>query len=118
MEEEKGAKQKGHYLHPELCGQPEETRIHRGLEPEDQLRRVSQLVPEQLRQRVEQHLQALLRGDHVDREELPDLVVEARQLAEQRPLEQPPKIDRARLDEEWRQVEELVQRMRQTTPRK
>ena len=46
------------------------------------LRRVSQLLPQQLRQRLEQHLQALLRGDHVDREELQSLVVEARQQTE------------------------------------
>jgi hypothetical protein len=39
-------------------------------------------------------------------------VVEARQLSELPPLEKPQRIDRARLEEEWRQVEELVQRMR------
>ncbi len=71
VEEEKAAEEKGCYLHPELWGQSEEARIHRSRQRENQLRRASQLVPEQLRQRVEQHLQALLRGDHVDREELP-----------------------------------------------
>jgi hypothetical protein len=93
--------------------------MYRSPQREDQLRRISQLVPEQLRQRVEQHLQALLRGDHVDREELQGLLVEARQLSEAPlPAEPPridleePRIDRARLEEEWRQVEQLVQRMR------
>jgi hypothetical protein len=99
VEEEKAAVEKGRYLHPELWGQPEEARIHRSPQREDHLRRLSQLVPEQLRQRVEQHLQALLRGDHVDREELQGLLVEARQLSESS------RIDRARLEEEWRQVE-------------
>jgi hypothetical protein len=78
----------------------------------NQLRQVSQLVPERLRQRVEQRLQALRRGDRVDRQELRNLVAEARQLAEQHPAEEPPRLDRARLEEAWRQVEELVQQLR------
>jgi Zn-finger nucleic acid-binding protein len=73
-------------------------------------------MPEQARQRAEQQLQALLRGDHVDRGELQSLMTEARQLAERHPPEEPRRIDRARLEEDWRQVEELVQRMRQTMP--
>jgi hypothetical protein len=106
VEEEKAAEQKGFYLHPELYGQPEEARMYRSPQREDQRRRISQLVPDQLRQRIEQHLQALLRGDHVDREELQSLLVEARQV----------EIDRAGLEGEWRQVQELVQRMHQMEP--
>jgi hypothetical protein len=116
VEEEKAAEEKGRYLHPELWGQSEEAKVHQSRRREIQLWRVSQLVPEPLRQRVEQHLQALLRGDPVDREALRSLVEEAKQLAVLHPPEEPPRIDRARLEEEWRQVEELVQRMRGTTP--
>jgi hypothetical protein len=46
------------------------------------------------------------------------LVAEARQLAEQHPAEEPARIDRARLEEAWRQVETLVQRMHPMAPRK
>ena len=117
VEEEKAPEEKGRYLHPELCAQPEEAMIHRSPRPEDQLRRaradqlrrVSELVPEQLRQRLERPLQALLRGNHVEPEELEGLVTEARQLAERHPLGEPPRIDRARLEEQWRRVEELAQ---------
>jgi hypothetical protein len=128
VEAEKAAEEKGRYWHPELWGQPEEAGVHRSPQRadqphrirEDQLRRVSQLVPESLRPRVEQHLQALLQGDPVGREALQGLLGEARQLAEQpRPeespridrLEEPPRLDRARFEEEWRQVEAWVQRM-------
>jgi hypothetical protein len=116
VEEEKAAEERGRYLHPELWGQPKEARVHRSPQRENQLRRVSQLVPEPLRPRVEQRLQALLPGDPVDREALQGLLREARQLAEPPLPEEPPRIDRARLEEEWRQVEELVQRMHQRTP--
>ena len=80
------------------------------------LRRVSQLLPEQLKQRLEQHLHALLRGDHVDRGELQSLVAEARQDAHPHSPKGLPRVDRARLDEEWRQVEALVQQVRQRSP--
>ena len=81
-----------------------------------ELRRVSQLLPEQLKQRLEQHLQALLRGDHVDRAELQSLVVEARQQTDQHAHREIPRIDRVRLEEEWRQIEALVQQLRQRSP--
>jgi hypothetical protein len=80
------------------------------------LRRVSQLLPEQLKQRLEQHLSALLRGDHVDRGELQSLVVEASQQTDLHSHRELPRIDRARLEEEWRQVEALVQQVRQRSP--
>jgi hypothetical protein len=110
-------------LHPELWGQPEEATLHQREDQlrrirEDQLRRVSQLVPEQLRQRLELPLQALLRGDPVDREELQSLVADARQLPEPHAAGEPARINRARLEEEWRQVEELVQGIRPTIPPK
>jgi hypothetical protein len=41
-----------------------------------------------------------------------------RQLEERRPPEEPQRFDRAHLEQEWQQVEELVQRMRQTMPSK
>jgi hypothetical protein len=116
VEEDKTAGEKGRFLHPALWGQPEEARTGREPQRENQLRQLSQLVPEQLRRRVEQ---ALLKADHVDREELQRLVVEVRQLAELHPQEQPPRIDRARLEKEWRRVvEELARGLRPTPLRR
>jgi hypothetical protein len=80
------------------------------------LRRISQLLPEQIKQRLEKHLQALLRGDHVNRGELQGLVAEAKRQAHRHSPRDLPRADRARLDEEWRQVEALVQRVRQRSP--
>jgi hypothetical protein len=126
VEEEKAAEEKGRYLHPKVWGREDEAMMHRSREGddqlrqsrEDQLRRMSQLVPESLRQRLERPLQALLRGDHVEHQELQSLVADARQLAEPHAAEEPARIDRARLEEEWRQVEELVQGLRPPIPPK
>jgi hypothetical protein len=120
VEAEKAANEKGRYLHPDLRGRPGEPggaqdvnqRHGPGTDP---LGRVSELVPEQRRQRVEQLLQALLRGDQVDREELRNVMVETRQAA-LHSRDERSRIDRARLEAEWRQVEELVQRMHHRTP--
>jgi hypothetical protein len=123
VEEAKAAEEKGRYLHPELYARPEEAIIHRSPQHEnqlrrtreDQLQRAAQLVPEQLRQRLERSLQGVLRGDHVDTEEMASLLAEARQLAERHAMGEPPRIDRTRLEEQWRRVEELVQASDQTT---
>jgi hypothetical protein len=111
VEEEKADEQKGRYLHPELWGQPEELRIHRSSLLENQqnqmheyhLRQISQIVPEQFRERIEQHLRALLQGDHVNCEELRNL------------LEELSEIDRIRLEKELWQMEEFVQRIHPMT---
>jgi len=50
---------------------------------------------------LEQHLQALQHGDHVDRNEIQKLMVEVRQAALQL-HEEVSTIDRARLEEEWK----------------
>ncbi len=113
VEEEKAAEEKGCYLHPTLWGQAEEAGTNRGLQRENQLRQIGQLVPEQLRQSVEQ---TLLEDAHVDRKELQRLVAEAKRLAELRAEEEPPRMDRAGLEEQWRRVEELVQGPGRTTP--
>jgi hypothetical protein len=124
VEEDKAGEEKGRYLHPKLWGRREEAMIHRTTEGErqlhemreDQLRRASQLVPEALRPRLERSAQALLRGDHVDREQLRSLVSDARRLAEPDAAGEPARIDRARLEEAWRQVEELVHRTPRSMP--
>jgi hypothetical protein len=72
--------------------------------PRAQLRQVSETVPEQLRPRVEQHLQALLRGERVEREELRSILSETRQLTDREP-----RAGRARLDAEWQRVQALGQ---------
>jgi hypothetical protein len=119
-EEEKTANGKGRYLHPKLWGQPEEMMIQQSPEdgnqlrqtPENQIRRISRLMPERLKRQVEQ----MLRGDHIDREELQRLTVDFRQLREQQMREEPPRIDRVGVEEEWRQVRESVLRAHQATP--
>jgi hypothetical protein len=72
--------------------------------PRAQLRQVSETVPEQLRPRVEQHLQALLRGERGEREELRSILSETRQLTDREP-----RAGRARLDAEWQRVQALGQ---------
>lgn len=69
VEEEKAAKDKGRYLHPELWGRPKEEQIHRRL------------------------------------------VAEAGRLPELIPPKEPLKIDHSRLEEQWRQMQDLVKRM-------
>jgi hypothetical protein len=111
VEEEKAAEDKGRYLHPELWGQPKEAQIHWNQQHESQLRRVSQLAPEQLSEQIQRHMQARSRGDRVEDGELQRLVGDARRLAELRHRKEPPRIDRSRLQHEWQQVQELVGRM-------
>lgn len=130
VDAEKAEEEKGRYLHPELWGQPEETRMARGGDRdheqsrarEHQLRHVRELVPDDLRDRMEQHLQALQRGDHVDRGELVRFAAAARQrTTDRRALDEdpriggePPSIDRARLEGELRRAEELLQHVRRS----
>jgi hypothetical protein len=124
VEEDKAGEEKGRYLHPKPWWQQEEAMIHRTSEGEhelrqmreDQLRRVGQLVPEALSQRLERSAQGLLRGDPVDREELQGLAADARRLAEPQAAGEPSRIDRPRLEEAWRQVEETVQAIPQSMP--
>jgi hypothetical protein len=75
------------------------------------LRRLGQLVPEPARRRLDEQLQALLRGERADREELGRLVAEARRSAAGYLPEESGKIGRAGLEAEWRRVEALVQNM-------
>jgi hypothetical protein len=110
VEEEKAAEDKGRYLHPELRGQTQEAQIHRNQQHETQLRRVSQLAPERLREQIERHMEARLHGDRADGEELQRLVGEAKRLAERHHRNEPPRIDRSRLQQKWQRVQELVQR--------
>jgi hypothetical protein len=111
VEQEKVPAEKGRYLHPELWGQPAEARIHRGAQREDLVRRIRELVPEQLGPRVEQHLGPMLRGRPADQEELRGLLSEARWLADETST-----TGRERLGEQWQRVEELVQRTRPMAP--
>jgi hypothetical protein len=111
VEEEKADEQKGRFLHPEVWDQPEELRIHRSALPENQqnqmhedyLRQISQLMPEQFREQIEQRLRTLLQSDHVDYEELQSL------------LEELSETNRTRLEKELRQMEEFVQRIHPMT---
>jgi hypothetical protein len=111
VEEEKAVEDKGRYLHPELLGQPKEAQIHQNRCHETQLGRVSKLVPEQLSKQIQQHMQALSRGDRVEGGELQRLVGEARRFAERHHRKEPRRIDDSRLQQEWQRVQELVKRM-------
>jgi hypothetical protein len=120
VEEEKTARDKGRYLHPHLWGQSDDAAIvgprsARASGP-GSLRRAVDLVPEKLRSRVEQHLQGLQHGDHVDRHDTEKLMAEVKQAARQL-YEEPSRIDRAQLEEEWQQMEARLERMRPATPR-
>jgi len=52
----------------------------RNQQHETQLRRVSQLAPERLREQIQRHMEAPSRGDRVDGGELQQLVKEAKRL--------------------------------------
>ena len=120
VEEEKTARDKGRYLHPHLWEQSDEAAIvgFRGARASGagSLRRAVELVPEKLRSRVEQHLQVLQHGDHVDRHDTEKLMAEVKQAARQL-YEEPSRIDRAQLEEEWQQMEARLERMRPATPK-
>jgi hypothetical protein len=85
--------------------------MHQNRQPGTQLRRVARLAPEPLRGRVEGYLQTRLRGDQVDYEELRTLVEDGRRAAQQRPME-PPKRERSRLAQRWREVQAMVGRIK------
>jgi hypothetical protein len=113
VEEDKAAEDKGHYLHPEPWGQSAEAAMHRSEAQqartgEDQLRQITQLLPEGLSARASRHLEALVRGEHVKDEELQSLMLEAKQQAGLAAAGEPSRADRARLEEEWHRIEELV----------
>jgi len=111
VEEEKAAEDKGRYLHPELRGQSKEAQIHGNHQHETQLRRVSQLAPERLREQIQRHMEVRSRGERVDGAELQRLVGEAKRLAERHHhRDESPKIDHSRLQQKWQRVQELVQR--------
>jgi hypothetical protein len=72
------------------------------------MRRASELLPEQLRPRVEQLLQALRRGEQLDKDALQNVTREAGTAGLSARLT----IDRTRLEEDWRKIEASIQRMR------
>jgi hypothetical protein len=111
VEEKKAAGDKGRYLHPESWGHGHEAQMHQNRQPGTQLRRVARLAPEPLRGRAEGYLQTRLRGDQVDYEELRTLVEDGRRAAQQRPME-PPKRERSRLAQRWREVQAMVGRIK------
>jgi hypothetical protein len=77
------------------------------------LDRLIQLMPATVRPRVEQHLQ---RREGPDPHDLQSLVAKASRPAAGPSPEQPPSVDRTRLDKQWREVAALVQRIRETAP--
>ena len=119
VETEKTGDEKGRYLHPDLRERPGEAgrpeNVHQPPGPEaDSLRRASELLPEELRPRVEQLLQTLPRGEQLDREALQNVTAAAGTAA----LGARPTTDRTQLEEDWRKIEASLQRMRPTAPRK
>jgi len=112
VEASKTGEEKGRYLHPDLWEGPGQSKrredVHQRPETEaNPLRRASELLPAELRPRLERLLQAAQRGERLDREELQHAVAAgatARDAGSQ--------IDRAQLEEEWRKLEASIQRMR------
>ena len=113
VEASKTGEEKGRYLHPELWEHSGQT--HRDDERQrpghevDPLRRASELLPEQIRPRLERLLHALRRGERLDRDELQHVVA-----AGAAAVATPSPTDRARLEEDWRTLEASIQRMRPT----
>ena len=112
VETAKSGDEKGRYLHPQLRerpgtgGRPEEAHRRPGPDPEP-LRRTSELLPAELRPRVEQLLQAAGRGEP-DTDALQSVTAAARTAV----LGGGPVIDRSRLEEDWRKIEASIQQMR------
>ncbi|MEU6716853.1 hypothetical protein ABZ897_35775 [Nonomuraea sp. NPDC046802] len=123
VEEEKNTEDRG-YLHPELWSSSDDSAEHRRPRDEnrvrrileDQPRRVSKVVPAAVRQQVEQFLEAVLQGGQLDRDELQSLVVRARHEAELLQAEPPHMINRSRLEDEWRQIEQMVRQIWPAAP--
>jgi hypothetical protein len=112
VEREKTAGEKGRLLHPEVWRGPGKPGGPRDPAPQqgpraDPIRRVSELVPEQQRERVEQLLEALQRGDGLDLEKVRKVMADTRRAALN-----PGKTDRAQLEEAWRKLEASMQRIR------
>jgi hypothetical protein len=118
-ETEKTAEERGRYLHPELWERPHEARIHqrsaragqRGRIFEEELARAQAMLPADLRQHVEERLQAILAGGDIVGDDLQSLIAECIRRAEI--PRAPRRTSRTRLQREWHDVEEIVQKARQ-----
>ena len=115
VEEPKGAAERGGYLHPECREEAAAEPGHRGRSHKTRdrrLRGIDQLVPKALRPDVRQRLHRILEGRRADPEELRSLILEAtREAAGERSTGRR-RDGRARLEEQWRQIQERVQRQR------
>jgi hypothetical protein len=122
VEAEKMEREKGQYLHPKRGARPgragKKGNVNQRATPQtDRLRRVTDMLPKQLRSRVQQHLKMLLRGDRLDRKDWENLVGEARQLVGPQAPKGRPLIDRRRLEAAWRRVQASIQRNRPAASR-
>jgi hypothetical protein len=118
VEVEKAADEKGRYLHPDLWQRrPDGERrqpVTRSETDAEHIRSLTELLPPELGSSLEQLLEAPLRGDRMDTEELRRVIAAA---AAGAPAEHVT-IDRGRLEAEWRQLEAVIHRMRPAAPRK
>jgi hypothetical protein len=99
VEAHKDDKDKGRYLHPELRGKAQPGIRSRA---DEARRRVTEMVPESLRERCE----ALLTNDRVDHNELQRLVDEAIRVPTG-----PERTEPARLEEDWRALQGTLRRL-------
>jgi hypothetical protein len=114
-EAEKTAQERGRYLHPELWGQRDERIQHRSAPAsqrsrifEEELARARAMLPADLSQQMDERLQTILRGGDINHAELRRFMAECIRRADN--PRAPRKTSRARLQREWRAVEEIVQK--------
>jgi hypothetical protein len=117
-EAEKTAQERGRYLHPELWGRRDEARIQqrsaqagqRGRIFEEELARARAMLPADLRQQVDERLQAILGGGDIVRDDLRGFMAECIRRAEIPRARR--RTSRTRLQREWHDVGETVHKAR------
>jgi hypothetical protein len=113
VETRKAGDERGRYLHPGLWNSRDEADVRQHPGPEvDPLRRAGELLPEDVRPRLDRFVHALRRGDRLNREELQSMAEAAGEAVRDTRVT----VDRAHLEADWRKVEATIQRMRPRAP--
>ena len=103
VEDDKPAEEKGRYLHPGPWGQPEQTPTDREPHRTNHRRQVTQLMPEQLKDRVEP---ALREAERLDRNGLRRLVAEMLEQVHPQGADERERVVGGRVEEELRRFHE------------
>ncbi|MFI8773219.1 hypothetical protein ACIGKQ_13780 [Gordonia sp. NPDC062954] len=103
VEDDKPAEEKGRYLHPGAWGQPEQTPTDREPNRTNRQRQLTQLMPEQLKDRV---APALREADYLDRDALQRLVTEMLDQVHPQGADERERVVGGRVEEELRRFHE------------